>query len=236
MTASLGVWWPRSPAPGNFGDVLTPHILGHYGIAHGWATLKTAEAICTGSVIRFARKGMVVMGSGAMRATDRVDPGARILWTRGPLTREVVLASGGECPDIYGDPAMLLPRVFPRTVEPMYEVGYFPHYVDLEHVHGLPAVINPLWPVQVVLRALWKCKRIVSSSLHGIIAAHAYGIPAAWVKLSDNLDGDDIKFHDHAQAVGLPEMPLSSLINPVFTLPRYDDSRIHGILRGMSGH
>lgn len=223
----LKIWWSRGPEPGNFGDVLTPHILSHYGIEHEWATRQNTEAISTGSIIKYARKGLTVLGSGAMRQSDILSPEAEYLWVRGPLTAAIVRRDGGHCPDLYGDPAMLLPRVFPRTVDPVHEVGVFPHYVDLERCRRYPVVISPLWPVAKVLRAIWSCKRIVSSSLHGIVAAHAYGIPAAWVKFSDKLVGDDTKFHDHAQAVGLAAMPLSTPESPDFCVAAYDRQLLH---------
>lgn len=230
----MKVWWSTSPKPGNFGDVLTPIIFAHYGIKHEWATLGYADAISTGSIIRLAGDGVHVYGSGAISHKDRINPKAVYHWVRGPLTAELVRKHEGNCPDIYGDPAMLLPRVFKRTVQPTKEVGIFPHYVDLGNCQG--EVISPLQRPAKVLQKLWQYERIISSSLHGIIAAHAYGIPAAWVKLGGKLTGDDIKFHDHAMSVGLPEMPLSTIYNPVFTLPKYNDAQIHSILKGLGGH
>lgn len=214
----LRVWWSREPSPGNFGDILTPHILHHFGIAHRWADQGQCDAISTGSIIRFATDGMDVLGSGAIDTSDRINPGAKFHWVRGPLTGEKVRKSGGVCPEVYGDPALLLPQIFPRTVEPDQELGVFAHYVDFARCK-YPFVINPLGDPLTILRSLWRCKRVVSSSLHGIIAAHAYGIPAAWARFSTQLAGDGIKFHDHARSVGLAEMPLSTVEEPDFTLP-----------------
>lgn len=223
----LRVWWSKGPEPGNFGDILTPLILAHYRIGHRWVSRGQADFISTGSIIKFARKGTQVFGSGSMRQSDTLCPDAEYLRVRGPLTRDMVLRDGGDCPELYGDPAMLLPRIRTRTVEPVHEVGVFPHYVDIECCEHYPVLINPLEPPAVVLRKLFTCKRIISSSLHGIIAAHAYGIPAAWVKFSDKLDGDDTKFHDHALSVGLDQMPLSTVDDPEFTLALFDDQQLH---------
>jgi hypothetical protein len=46
---------------------------------------------------------------------------------------------------------------------------------------------------------------IVSSSLHGLIIAHAYGREAAWLKFSDRPLGDDFKFRDYWASIGWPD-------------------------------
>jgi hypothetical protein len=51
----------------------------------------------------------------------------------------------------------------------------------------------------------------VSSSLHGIIIAHSYGIPAAWIAISE-IHGSgvsaDFKFLDYYSSVGLSEREI----------------------------
>jgi hypothetical protein len=204
------VWWAKAPAPGNLGDVLTPVILRGLGIEARYAPQQNAQLLAIGSIIRFATRH-AVWGSGAMRMTDKPSPKARYLAVRGPLTRDVVRAAGGDCPEVYGDPALLLPLFHNAPVEQKYELGVVPHYRDTEaltcaKLSGLPIA----WPLHAnplaVVDRIRSCKAIISSSLHGIIVAHAYGIPAAWL-YSPRLNGDGTKFRDYAASVGIMLTP-----------------------------
>lgn len=207
----MKTWWSVKPSPGNLGDVLTPVILRKLGIPVRWAPLHQAELIGIGSTLRFVTKDHTVLGTGAMWAHDRPSPNARYLAVRGPLSRDIVLQAGGDCPAVFGDLALLLPRIHDGPIEKTCHIGVVPHYVDTEaarHTYPDAHLIPPLAadPLSVV-DAIRQCRLILSSSLHGLIVAHAYGIPAAWVRLSDKLDGDDTKFHDYGASVGLHVHP-----------------------------
>ena len=52
------------------------------------------------------------------------------------------------------------------------------------------------------MRAVKSCDLIVSSSLHGLICADAYGVPNEWIQLSDDLIGGNFKFRDHMLSLG----------------------------------
>src|SRR5699024_7396414 len=46
-------------------------------------------------------------------------------------------------------------------------------------------------------------KAVVSTSLHGLIFAQAYGVPWLWLKISDrHLAGQDFKFEDFFSTLG----------------------------------
>ena len=75
-------------------------------------------------------------------------------------------------------------------------------------------------PIEVIAD-VDKCEYILSSSLHGVIAADSLGIPNAWILLSDKVLGSGFKFYDYASAFGMKYEPeclsgsesLSELIN-----------------------
>jgi hypothetical protein len=232
----LRACWLTSPAPGNFGDILTPFILKHYGydVRHvHWNNISQADVICVGSIARIAVPGTVVLGSGIMNQKEKLCADAKWQWVRGPLTRLAVIEKGGICPDIYGDPALLLPRIWPNKNIVKHTIGIVPHHVDYKQVKQqfLDAYVIDLVnanPEQVIDQII-SCEKIISSSLHGIITAHAYGIPAAWVKFSNKIKGDDSKFYDHYLSLNI-EAQLSTIENPIFQLGKYNSDSINDIL------
>lgn len=217
------VWWVKQDK--NFGDLLTPIILDFFDIKFNFSSVKAADLLCVGSIARHARDNAMVLGSGMINSRkEKLNPNADWRFVRGPYTRQRILDCGGECPEIYGDAAMLLPLIC-RAEGKQHKIGIVPHFVDYEYVkekypnYNVINVVNsdPL----VVAKEISKCEKIISSSLHGIIAAHAYNIPAAWVKFSDKIKGDDIKFKDHYAALNLP-LVLSTVEDPIYTTGTLD--------------
>ena len=210
-------WWWNGAGNANLGDVLTPLILKHFGIPYVWD--KNFEAISTGSIIKVAQPGTMVLGSGILGQKDRVCIEADYRFVRGPLTRQHILQAGGQCPEIYGDPAMLMPLIV--DPEPaVYDVGIVPHYIHYEackQKYPKHQVINMKTKDPIMtIKHITQCRHIVSSSLHGIILAHAYGIPAAWTEFDPPIKGDGVKFLDHYAAVGASAV-RSSVKHPVYS-------------------
>ena len=211
-------WWPQSPRPGNFGDILTPIILDKvFGVQPIFTLPPHRDPVIygVGSIIHRAEGKSVIWGSGAIAADRPVKKDATYLAVRGPRTFELLRKQGIECPQVLGDPAMLMPLIFNEDTPQEYEYGIFAHYVDTELVTSWYGdeedvlIINPLNadPIEVIKQVL-RCKNIISSSLHGIIIAQAYGIPAVWAKHSNLLGGDDIKFHDYYESVNRTAVPV----------------------------
>lgn len=206
----MRLYYHTGPKPGNFGDILNKWLVEKIS----GQTVELAKPgpevhICIGSILKFVTPNMHVWGTGAMRLEDKPSPHAYYYAVRGPITRQLILAHGGNCPEVYGDPALLLPRYYHPTVEKKYKLGIIPHYVDYKAVkekYPNYKVINLLNanPLEVVDEIL-ECEETVSSSLHGLIVSQAYGVPSALVDTIDGkLSGDGTKFTDYFLSTGQP--------------------------------
>ncbi|WP_374674999.1 polysaccharide pyruvyl transferase family protein [Ideonella sp.] len=211
------LWWMEGPYPGNFGDILNPYLVERLTGLPPLHSPKGTGVLAIGSTVRFAREGTVVWGAGTPRMSDRLDPRARYLAVRGPLTAELVRQCGGQAPEVLGDPACLLPRVYtPRPAATRHRLGVVLHHAHEGRVQvtGDAVAIGVLRAgyegIEAFVDELCACDRVLTSSLHGLIVAHAYGIPAQWFTVLDAPDavpGDGTKFRDYLLSVGLPDAP-----------------------------
>lgn len=223
-------WFKGVP---NYGDIMTPFILDKMGIKYRYSDRRNCDSIFIGSIAKLARQNLNVYGSGFIREADPVCKDANWHFVRGPLTRKMVLDAGGNCPEIYGDLALLMPEFVP-SAEKLHDVGYAPHGVEYD-LFPKDAPRIKLYHPDIVKTTfeITQCRKIISSSLHGIIVAHAYGIPAAYVSMSDKLSGDGMKFTDYYRSVGL-EPVLSTIDNPVFQVPdNFDMNEVKKIMDGL---
>jgi hypothetical protein len=123
--------------------------------------------------------------------------------TRGPFSRRV-LAPDAQGPAVYGDPLWLLPRFHNAPVEKTHELGVILHLSELadraydahpkeeslrhqilDADRSTVRLINTVTPISVGalrdrLDEILSCKRIISTSLHGMVFAESYGIPCLY--------------------------------------------------------
>jgi len=115
-----------------------------------------------------------------------------------------------DCPEIYGDPVLLLPRFYKPNINKEYKLGVIIHYIDKKWF-GLNIGNKNVLQIDIqsgfynVITQVLKCEKIISSSLHGLILADAYGIPAMWLKVTDKVEGAELKFNDYFMSVGRPK-------------------------------
>lgn len=159
----------------------------------------------------FPLDNAIVWGSGVM-SKDKpiIGKPKEVRAVRGPLSRKRLLDAGIDCPEIYGDPALLLPLYYAPKVEKKYKLGIVPHYSDMNNQFletikaedGITIIkIRDYENWLDVIDKIYQCEVIASSSLHGLIVSEAYGVPNVWVKFDDK-PSDNIKFHDFFLSMG----------------------------------
>jgi pyruvyltransferase len=199
----------------NWGDALSPYLVRL--ISGKEVVLRTSlhqrRFLAIGSILGDANEYAEVWGSGFIHENDRVrEIPRKVHAVRGPLTRDLLLRQGVNCPEVYGDPALLLPRFFNPELEKRYAVGIIPHYIDKgnpwlrQFVHDPQVrIIDIEAGIEDFVRDLKSCEVILSSSLHGLICADSYGVPNAWIQLSADVVGGDFKFRDYRASIGAVE-------------------------------
>ena len=195
-------WWDGHP---NFGDALTPWILPTLGVVPLYREPRHARLVGVGSLLEFMPDGYdgSIWGTGLMSDVEKPLPGARALAVRGPLTEERIGAGGAA----YGDPGLLVSRVLPRpTPHGCFTIVPHGHHRSHAGLARLAAssnanVINVHREAKPTVRDIARGGLVLTTSLHGLITADSYGIPAVWTTLEPALGGGDFKFRDYEAAV-----------------------------------
>ncbi|MGI6103467.1 MAG: polysaccharide pyruvyl transferase family protein [Patescibacteria group bacterium] len=197
------------PKRNNWGDVLAPLLIETLsGQPPVFSREANGRCLTVGSLITpdGLRTGDHIWGSGMLKRAD-ISQTLELTFhaVRGPISRELLRDQGWEVPEVYGDPALLMPFILKAapTKHTQRTIGIVPHLTvptesvaALSHVRADIRVIDVTVGVENFIRELVQCDVVLSSSLHGIIAAEAYGIPAAWVELHQPLEGlDDVDNH-----------------------------------------
>lgn len=195
----------------------------------------TENIMCIGSIINWlCDPKSIIWGSGAI--SDKIplqQAPCKIMAVRGPLTYRYLTSLGIPCPQIYGDPALLLPQYYQPVVRSEKFIGIIPHVTELNH----PAITRYKNTPNIRIINLrdyagdWKniinevnqCKYILSSSLHGLIIAAAYGVPYVWIQLSDHIIGGEFKYHDFFKSIGQDILP-NKFSGSTFDFPRLEKS------------
>lgn len=215
MTKKLKLNWHRSI---NFGDQLNPYLVKKIW---GLDSIKINEGesenhlMMIGSILNEANSNSLVFGSGFVSPNSFFEGQPKILSVRGELTKEVLEKRGynGSLIKI-GDPAILIPDFYkPISSEKKYRLGIIPHIIDTDLAsnifsHFKECTIidlrlsgeNDEKEIEKIIEQILNCEHIISSSLHGLIVAHSYGIPAAWCEFSDRVIGEGFKFKDYFSA------------------------------------
>lgn len=213
------MFWSRGGD--NFGDYIGPYL---FRKSTGELPIFARSAIANpsnptyftcGSILEKISNpnSCIVWGSGRYIWHGAFSRPKAVHAVRGPLSLEYFYRHQYAAPEVFGDPGLCVPLFYSPDTTKHYRVGFIPHLSEIGFWSEaeLPddvALISPSGTVEEVVRKIVAAERIVSSSLHGVVLAHAYGIPAAWaLPTTRRLVGGGLKFCDYFGGIGETVLP-----------------------------
>ncbi|PPG52782.1 polysaccharide pyruvyl transferase family protein [Rathayibacter sp. AY1E9] len=203
--------YPIGPRVNNFGDLLGPvvvrRILQERGVGHALRRPGSGSVLSVGSVMHKGRDGDIVWGTGvngkvalSTHRFTRLDLRA----VRGPRSRDWLRENKGlDAPAVYGDPALLLPDLFPRlrasAATKRSALAVVPNLNEIDRFRSHPAFVDPQRPLWEVLDRIASSDVVVGSSLHAVVIGESLGIPVGLIASSAE---PPFKYQDYFEGTG----------------------------------
>ncbi len=224
----------------NFGDLLNQDLFNFFGKNCIRSGIYDADVMAIGSLLqtlfqekklslikRFrlhSKKALIVLGSGFisdMPVNSYVLRRLNVKAVRGyhSLNKLKQFSNVHIASDVaIGDPGLLSKYIVDVSkVEKKYDLGIIPHYVDKDNplLRKIQVknsiVIDVQQKPEMFLRQVAECRHIISSAMHGLVAADSLGIPNIRMVLSDKIIGGDYKYNDYYSAFGLSKHAVIDL-------------------------
>lgn len=202
-------WWDSEP---NFGDALALPLLRWLGfksivnLRQTGYTWKPALATVGSLLHNLDHPRVTVWGAGFIH--DPVDTNSigfkpmTILAVRGPRSCAVAKRLGWICPEVFGDPGLFAPLIWSYGASRNGPITFIPHRSHRRLTGTIKTwktvkVVDPQNSPEIVAQQIATSSVVVSSSLHGLIFAHAYSVPWVWLRvLPVTVEGDQFKYLD----------------------------------------
>lgn len=217
----------------NFGDLLTSLLIKKFThLDSEWAEVGDSELVMIGSILEHLPKDYkgVIVGCGSLHEkSELIFPSSKILAVRGPLTAAKLKFKG-----VLGDPGLLADELV-NNEDKEFDLGIIAHWTDdkLESDPRFtkynPKIIKVSDDPLKIISEIGRCKKIVSSSLHGIILADAFGIPRR-IEMSPkalshpNQEGGLFKWLDYSASINMKlEVGLTQEVDRNFIIDKQNE-------------
>ncbi|WP_339748330.1 polysaccharide pyruvyl transferase family protein [uncultured Rubinisphaera sp.] len=220
-------WWRTNEKQNNFGDELSRFICEQLSKQWTeWAPLEDSQLVSIGSLLAshlnpdfcWEKYTGSIWGTGFMIAGEQIDLSqVKVFALRGRYSLNQAQINQRENIAL-GDPGLLSHLLVRRKISQRYPLGIMPHWSDSFHPyfrgitekHPEICLMSPMEPVDTIIEKICSCENILSSSLHGLIVADAFGIPNRWLRLNtgqEDVNGATLfKFRDYYSLFGLEKM------------------------------
>lgn len=201
----------------NIGDNISPILVEYAAKTHNidinQDVKQTKHLFAVGSIITAGAQDCTVWGSGLLNTKilgrlykRKLD----IRSVRGPLSRIVLMDQGYYVPEVYGDPAILMPLIYDAVIEKTYPISVITHTnekVDLPDakIHIINVKTSDY---KTFVEEIKASEVVISSSLHGIIFAESYGVPAIMLRPQVDL----FKYYDYYYSTNRYSFPIAETV------------------------
>ncbi len=167
------------------------------GSVLGWSDWRDDVQVIWGAGFMFPH--------GALRFRPR-----KIHAVRGQLTHDLLPPEWRSEIGGLGDPGLLVADYFdPPKPTGSARIGVIAHYKQrndpvMQAIENSSEfkIIEIQQEVASFVAELAECELVLSSAMHGLIAADSFGIPNRWINFGDMLDGGNFKFRDYYSVYG----------------------------------
>lgn len=162
-----------------------------------------------GSILDFAPPKSIIWGSG-FREYDSKRDVHKVYAVRGNFTKKLLGKKDENI--VIGDPGVLMPLIYPLPNKlESSKICFIPHYLEKNqfeqsNINNYTILDIKTTNIEHFVDNLTSYEYILSSSLHGIIIAHAYGKKALWIK-NGFVGSSDFKYFDYFSSLGWYNYP-----------------------------
>jgi len=222
----------------NFGDYMSKIIVQNV-VEENYEELNSAikysvdgvedRLLAIGSILHHANDHDVIWGSGVNgkalgQKLSAVALDVRMV--RGPLSREVLLHHDISCPQSYGEPGLLVSEFYggADVDEKRYPFSLVLNLNDTLLYEDEDYIIYPNWSLDRVIERIRASELVVSTSLHGLVIAEAFGIPARHLL---SFAEPTFKYIDYYRGTGRSDVQFAHSLSEALdlggvALPQYD--------------
>lgn len=223
-----GLIWKKDSEFQNLGDWLAlpiyEYMLKRNNLSADKKVSGTKHLYTIGSLIMLGHQDATIWGSGILFA----EPDG-FIWkrnsyrkldvrcVRGPETKRRLKENGYDVENcLLGDPGVLMPLIYTPKEGEKKPYSVILHMTVKETSENQIDIITNDW--KKTLDEIYNSRLVISSSLHGIILAEAYGIPAI---LLDKTEGGDLfKYNDYYYSTGRFTYPVAKSVEEALQMPK----------------
>ncbi len=192
----------------NFGDYLSTIVVAEMARKLGFKSYNSNKRLlAVGSILHFMKDGDVIWGSGINGKINfkYKHKDVDIRMTRGPLTKKILEEAGIKSPNVFGDPVLLMPILFPefKYIPKKGKVIFIPNLYDFNYYQKIPhediKFVSPVGCWKNILEEILTSELVLTSSLHGLILSESFGVP---VRLVPSKSETTLKYQDYLLSTG----------------------------------